>query len=137
MSTTTIPETTWTAQYPELGTGPVPVEPCISPDYFELERERVFRRAWLNVCREEEIPNPGDFLVKDIAVVNASILLVRGKDGLIRAFHNVCRHRGNKLAWAGDRQGSSCKAFQCRFHGWTYQLDGRLASVPDENKFFD
>ncbi len=128
----------WTEQYPELGTGPVPVEPCISPEYFELERDRVFRRVWLNVCREEEIPSAGDYLVKDIAVCGASAIVVRGKDGVIRAFHNVCRHRGNKLAWPSDNGAkSSCRAFTCKFHGWTFQLDGRLTGVPDEASFFD
>jgi len=56
----------WHAQYPELGTGPVPIEPYISQEYFALERERIFRKVWLNVGREEEIPKPGDYLVKDL-----------------------------------------------------------------------
>jgi len=90
---------TWHAQYPELGTGPVPIEPYISQEYFDLERERIFRKVWLNVGREEEIPKPGDYLVKDLPVCGASILLVRGKDGRIRAFHNVCSHRSN--SWCG------------------------------------
>jgi hypothetical protein len=58
----------WHDLYPELGTGPVPIEPYISQEYFELERERIFRKVWLNVGREEEIPKPGDYLVKDLPV---------------------------------------------------------------------
>ena len=54
----------WSKEYPELGTGPVPAESCISPEYFELERERVFRRTWLNVGRVDDIPNAGDFFVR-------------------------------------------------------------------------
>ena len=126
--------TKWHAQYPELGTGPVPIEPYISPEYFELERERIFRRMWLNVGREEEIPKPGDYLVKDLPICNTSIVVVRGKDGRIRAFHNVCSHRSNKLAWD---QGGSCQMFACKFHGWTYNLEGQLTFVPDEESFFD
>jgi phenylpropionate dioxygenase-like ring-hydroxylating dioxygenase large terminal subunit len=79
----------------------VPIEPYILPEYFELERERIFRRTWLNVGRVEELPNPGDYLVKDLPVCNTSIVVVRGKDSRIRAFHNVCSHRCNKLVWDG------------------------------------
>ena len=124
----------WHAQDPELGTGPVPIGPYISPAYFALERERIFRRMWLNVGREEEVPNPGDYLVKDLPVCQTSITVVRGKDGRVRAFHNVCFHRGNKLAWD---QGGSCQMFACKFHGWTYNLEGQLTFVPDEESFFD
>jgi phenylpropionate dioxygenase-like ring-hydroxylating dioxygenase large terminal subunit len=124
---------TWHAQYPELGTGPVPIEPYISPEYFELERERIFRKVWLNVGREEEIPKPGDSLVKDLPICRTSILVVRGKDGRVRAFHNVCSHRSNKLVWD---QGGSCQNFACKFHGWTYNLEGKLTFVPDEESFF-
>ena len=85
----------WTTQYPELGTDPVPIEPCISPEYFERERESIFRRVWLNIGREEEIPYIGDYFVKELQVCQSSILVVRGKDGVIRAFHNMCSHRGN------------------------------------------
>ena len=124
----------WAREYPELGTGPVPIEPCISPEYYELEREYVFKHAWLNVGRVEEIPRAGDYLVKDIVVCNTSILIARGKDGQLQAFHNMCSHRGNKLVW--DSQGS-CKAFRCKFHGWTFDLQGRLAGVTDEKAFFN
>jgi phenylpropionate dioxygenase-like ring-hydroxylating dioxygenase large terminal subunit len=124
----------WHALYPELGTGPVPIEPYISQEYFDLERERIFRKVWLNVGREEELPKPGDYLVKDLPVGKTSLLLVRGKDGRIRAFHNVCSHRSNKLVW---NQSGSCQNFSCKFHGWTYGLEGKLTFVPDEESFFD
>ena len=58
----------WSKEYPELGTGPVPAESYISPEYFELERERIFRRTWLNVGRVEDIPNAGDYFVRELAV---------------------------------------------------------------------
>ena len=123
-----------TASYPDLGTAPVPIEPCISERYFELERDRVFRRTWLSVGRVEEIPNPGDYFVRDLAVCRTSILVVRGKDGRIRSFHNMCSHRGNKLVW--EPRGA-CSGFSCKFHGWSYDLRGQLKGVPDERSFFD
>ena len=124
----------WTTQHAELGTGPAPIDPYISPAYFELERERIFRRVWLNVGRLEDIPQPGDYFVQDLAVGKTSILVVRGQDGTVRAFHNVCKHRGNKIVW--DERGS-CQRFACKFHGWTYAPDGRLIGVPEEEMFFD
>lgn len=89
----------WHDRYPELGTGPIPIEPYISREYFEKERERIFRKVWLNIGRVEQIPSSGDYFVKDLAMCNTSILVVRGKDGVIRAFHNMCSHRGNQLVW--------------------------------------
>src|SRR6267154_3387574 len=86
----------WTELYPELGIGPIPIEPTLSSEQFERERESIFKRVWLNVGREEEIPARGDYIVKEVC--GSSILLVRGKDGVIRAFHNMCSHRGNNVA---------------------------------------
>ena len=124
----------WHDDYPALGTEPVPIEPCISSAYFEQERKKVFGEFWLNVGRVDDIPNPGDYYVKDLPVCRTSVLVVRGKDGQVRAFHNICSHRGNKVVWD---QGGSCQAFSCKFHGWTYTLEGTLRFVPDEANFFD
>lgn len=119
-------------QYPELGTGPLPIEPMVSPDYFELERERIFKKTWLNVGRVEDIPRNGDYMVKEIAILQTTLIVVRGDDGVIRAFHNVCRHRGNQVA-----QGcGNAKGFACGFHGWTYDTCGTLVNVPDKEQFF-
>ncbi len=120
-------------QYSELGTGPVPVTPVVSPEYFERERETIFRKIWLNLGRVEDVPNPGDYVVRDIAILKASIIVVRGDDGQVRAFHNVCRHRGNQLV-----QGSgNARGFACGFHGWTYDTQGQCVFVPDEEVFFN
>ena len=89
----------WTERYPELGTGPLPVAPYISPHYFALERARIFNKVWLNVGRVEQIPNVGDYFVKDLSVCKTSVMVVRGNDGIIRAFHNMCSHRGNQMVW--------------------------------------
>src|SRR5262245_52320617 len=123
----------WHDLYPELGTGPIPIEPYVSREYFEREREQIFRRVWLNVGRVGQIPNPGDYFVKDLAVCHTSILVVRGNDGKVHVFHNMCSHRGNQVVW--DAKGR-CKAFTCKFHSWTYGLDGSLRHVPDEKNFF-
>ena len=124
----------WHSQYPKLGTEPVPIEPYISPEFFELEREHVFKRAWLCLGREERIPKPGDFFIKDIAIARTSLIVARGEDGKIRAFHNACSHRSNKVEW----QAKGCAStFTCPFHGWCYGLDGKLIAVPDEKSFFN
>ncbi len=125
---------TWHDRYPHLDRGPVRADVFTSEEQFELEREHIFKKVWLNVGRVEQLPNPGDYFVKDIAMCQTSILVVRGKDGQINAFHNMCSHRGNKIAW--DNQGT-CQMFTCKFHGWSYGLDGSLRHVPDEENFFD
>ena len=124
----------WHNKYPHLGTGMVPADVFTSEEHFELERERIFKKVWLNVGRVEEIPNAGDYLVKDLAVCNTSVIIVRGKDGAVNAFHNMCSHRGNKIAWDN---GGTCHNFTCKFHGWSYGLDGKLKFVPDEESFFE
>ncbi len=124
----------WTTDHPELGTGPLLIEPCTSEKYFEQERERIFRRVWLNVGRIERVPQAGDYFVKDLVVARTSLIVVRGRDGAIRAFHNMCAHRGNKLAWD---EGGQVRRFTCKFHGWSFDLAGKLVGVPDENQFFD
>jgi len=124
----------WAQDYPELGNGPVSTEPFLSPTYYESERDAVFRSSWLNVGRVEDIPEAGDFYVKDIPVCNVSILIVRDTNGTIKAFHNVCKHRANKLVWKNAGNSSS---FSCRYHGWNYALDGKLRFVPDEQRFYD
>ena len=125
----------WAEKYPELGTGPVPAEPYISAEYFELERDRVFRRTWINVCRTDDLPGPGDFFVRDLAVCNASLLIMRGKDDVIRVFHNVCSHRSNVVVKA--EKGTCAVGLFCPFHNWQYNDKGELVGVPDEENFFD
>ncbi|MGH7906689.1 MAG: aromatic ring-hydroxylating oxygenase subunit alpha, partial [Candidatus Binataceae bacterium] len=125
----------WIKENPDIGAEPVATEPCTSPEFFALEQERVFRRVWLNVGREEEIPQPGDYVVRELPVANTSVLLVRGKDSRIRAFHNVCTHRGNRLV--GGKEGSCKKLFVCRFHNWAFDVNGELKWVSDEANFYD
>lgn len=117
-----------------LGTDPVSVEPYRSPAYFELERERVFRRAWLCMGRVEQLPQPGSYFVKPVEVCKASVLVTRDKSDRIQAFHNVCSHRGNLVAL---KETGVQSRFTCAYHGWTYKNDGELAGVPDQGSFFE
>ena len=128
---TTKTEQLWSDRF-ELGTDPIPVEALTSPDYFEREREKMFRRVWLNVGRVEDLPKPGSYYVKDIDVLRTSLIVARGADGVVRAFHNVCPHRGNRLVYACS---GSAKGLACNFHGWTFDLEGKCAHIPDEDQF--
>ena len=79
--------------YPEMGTGEVSTEPYYSEEYFELEREYLFKKVWIIACRLEQIPKAGDYMVKELPVCDTSVIVVRRKDGGVNAFHNVCSHR--------------------------------------------
>lgn len=127
------PEDSYTHEL-RLDTGPVSTEPYISPEFYELERERVFGRAWLAMGRAEQVPEPGSYIVRELEVCNASVLIVRQKDGEVRAFHNVCSHRQNLVM--NSSEGRTAR-FTCRYHSWTFGTDGRLLSVPDEPRFFN
>jgi len=119
-----------------LGTEPVPVEPYISPSYYKLEQERIFHRCWIYMGRIEEVRKPGDFFVRqgEDSILGTSIIVAHGKDGVVRAFHNICSHRQAKLVH--EPRGNKPN-FQCKYHGWGYALNGELKSVPDTESFFD
>jgi Rieske 2Fe-2S family protein len=109
-----------------------------SAEIFRIEKERIFWREWIAVCREEELPNPGDYKVLD--VLGESVLLVRNREGQLRAFYNVCRHRGSRLC----RTPEETKALQvalpggvtagrlivCPYHQWSYDFNGALVAAP-------
>lgn len=116
-----------------LGTDPIPAGPYYRADYFELEREAVFKRTWLQVGHTSELAEPGSFIVRPIEVAGASILIVHGPDGKIRAFHNVCTHRGTQLV---AEQSGKRSSFSCPYHRWTFGHDGKLRSAPDFERFF-
>ena len=102
----------------------VPNERYTSRAFHDLEVEKVWKKVWQFACREEQLPEPGDHFVYDIAQL--SILIVRQEDRSIRAFHNVCLHRGRTLKdFAGGADD-----LRCPFHGWTWHLDGSLKEVP-------
>ena len=132
---TVMRERRWAEKYPHLGAAPLPTEPYLSEEHYALERDRVFRRTWINAGRVDEIPGPGDYFVRDIPICGASVLVIRGSDGVVRGFHNVCSHRGNRLV-PGER-GSCPGGVHCRFHNWVYGDTGALIHVPDEENFLD
>lgn len=121
------------SDYPAMGKDTVPLAPYYDEDYYQRERESVFKGQWLFMGREEEVSKVGDYLVKDIKVIDSSVIVLRGKDDKLRAFHNSCQHRANRLLMPGH--GHVDLGFACGFHGWTYGLEGDLLYVPDENCF--
>jgi nitrite reductase/ring-hydroxylating ferredoxin subunit len=97
------------------------------PTHYETERQRIFARSWHLVAHEAQIAGRGSWLA--VTIAGFPLLVVRGDDGRIRAFHNVCRHRAGPLA--PDGQGTCEGTLVCRYHGWRYALDGRLAAARD------
>lgn len=97
----------------------------------ELEKEHVFRTHWQIAGHVSDVPEPGDYLTLDMAGERA--LVVRGKDGVVRGFHNMCRHRGSRVV--ADDKGSCRNALVCPFHGWVYNLDGTLRGAAKPRTF--
>ncbi len=132
----------WTQNYPELGTAPVDYTDSVDPAFFEAERDAIFKRTWLNVGRVERLPRTGSYFTKELpsAGRGMSVIIVKTKDGSVKAFHNVCRHRGNKLVWndfPNQETSGTCRQFTCKYHAWRYSLDGDLTYIQQEGEFFD
>ena len=106
----------------------VPKIPFLSREFHELEKERLWPKVWQIACREEEVPKVGDFVVYDIA--DESIVVVRSASGELKAFYNVCQHRGRILM---DQKHGRTKFMFCKYHGWRWGLDGTLQKVHDES----
>lgn len=121
-------ETTPTTSADDLGPWPwktLPGRDYHAADVFERECERIFGRGWYCLGRSETVPNPGDYVTPEVG--GERLILLRGKDGLLRAFANSCRHRGTQLLEGGGTVG----AIRCPYHAWTYELDGRLRVAPN------
>src|SRR5499426_838656 len=103
-----------------------------NPAIFELEMERIFGRAWLFLCHESQIPEAGDFFASVMGRDN--VLVVRQKDGSVKAMLNTCAHRGNAVCRAEE---GNAKSFLCTYHGWSYGIDGSLKGVPGFKDFYD
>jgi glycine betaine catabolism A len=95
-------------------------------DVFQREMESFFRETWFSGLRSEQVPKPGDFHLCEVA--GESIIVTRENSGAVRAFYNVCRHRGTRLCH--EEHGKFGGNIQCPYHGWTYGLDGKLLGAP-------
>jgi phenylpropionate dioxygenase-like ring-hydroxylating dioxygenase large terminal subunit/AcrR family transcriptional regulator len=102
-----------------------------SEEFHELEREQLFLPSWQVVCHQSELPGTGDYV--SFEFFGRRGFVVRGADGVLRAFHNVCRHRAHAVV-QGER-GRCARFLTCRYHGWTYHLDGRNRSVSAADTF--
>ena len=96
-----------------------------TPEAFDLERERIFRKVWNFICHESEVRHTGDFVTRELA--GESVLVARDHAGRLRAYYNVCRHRGSMVA---REESGHCKTFRCPYHWWVYSLEGDLVNVP-------
>ncbi|MDE3204069.1 MAG: aromatic ring-hydroxylating dioxygenase subunit alpha [Acidobacteriota bacterium] len=108
----------------------LPLGRYTDPEFFDLEMESVFGRAWLYAGHASELVGPGSFKV--IAVPAGEVVLVRGDDGVVRAFRNACRHRGAPVVRSAH---GHTRMLVCGYHSWTYDLTGHLVRVPEERDF--
>jgi choline monooxygenase len=104
----------------------LPASYYVEPRWADAERSAVFARGWHFVPHGSQLAEPGDHVVIEAAGV--PLLAVRGQDGAIRVLHNVCRHRAGPLA---TQDGRGARLLRCRYHGWSYSLDGRLVAATD------
>src|SRR3954452_2278668 len=105
-----------------------PPEPnlYLEPEIVGLEQRAIFERTWQLAGHVSDLAGPGTYLTTNVG--DQPVLVVRDQDGALRAFRNVCRHRGSRLL---KGSGSCGKAIRCLYHGWTYRLDGTLIGVPE------
>ena len=118
------------ADEPDLGTDPIPASRYTSPDFKAREWDHIWTKVWLMGGLVSDIPEPGDYICTDLGM--ESILLVRGHDHQIRAFYNVCQHRGNMIVTPGLGHADT---FKCHYHHWEWTLDGAVKNIPDSHDF--
>jgi phenylpropionate dioxygenase-like ring-hydroxylating dioxygenase large terminal subunit len=100
------------------------------PEYFRVEMAKLIRPSWQIVCHVNDVPDPGDWRTLDLP--GESVIAIRGADGIVRAFANVCRHRGSRLL---DGEAGCAKRITCPYHAWTYAADGRLVGMPNREDY--
>src|ERR1700722_79813 len=123
-----IARTTYPDAFPALPE--VPAGRYYDPQFYELEQQYLWRKTWLHAGHVSELPTVGSY--KLFEQLGLSIIISRGLDGEIRAFHNICRHRASALLL--ETKGVA-RRFVCPYHAWGYSLDGRLTAVPREHDF--
>lgn len=111
----------------------IPSQWYVDPGIHGLDQSEIFARNWQAIAHLSQLMNPGDCITASVA--DNPVIVVRGKDSQLHAFYNVCRHRGGPLMM----QDGNCSMLQCKYHGWTYHLDGSLRGVPrwDRVDLFD
>ncbi len=116
-------------ELPTHGQMTLPGRYFLDPELLREEQRKLFGQRWLCVDREERVAHAGDFFVLEVGT--ESIIILRDQQGTVRAFHNVCRHRGSRIC--EEHQGQFSETIQCPYHAWTYGLDGRLIGAPATN----
>jgi glycine betaine catabolism A len=112
---------------PEVFLPTLPGRYYTEPAIFELEKRNIFEKQWVYVCRAQDVPTPGRFVRASVG--NENVIVVRGRDDELRAFLNVCRHRGATLCLTDG--GDAGRSIRCPYHSWSYRLDGSLISAPN------
>ncbi|MEP7349572.1 MAG: aromatic ring-hydroxylating dioxygenase subunit alpha [Sphingorhabdus sp.] len=118
-----------TPQNPMVSGHIVPAKNYIDPDFAKLEAKNLWFKVWQMACREEEIPNVGDFYTYDI--IDQSVIVIRVAQDEISAYYNVCPHRGRTIT---EGCGHTARLF-CKFHGWQWKLDGTISKVVDRHEW--
>jgi nitrite reductase/ring-hydroxylating ferredoxin subunit len=113
--------------YQFLGDDDLSIERYTSQAFYDLEMEKMWRKTWQWACREESIPNKGDYQTYDIG--DWSVIVIRGEDAKIRAFANSCPHRAMQFCKSGE-SGTGKQFIRCPFHGMSWHLDGSLREIP-------
>jgi Rieske 2Fe-2S family protein len=122
-----------TEQLPTSLLRTLPGSAYTDPGTFALEQQRIFERMWFCAVRAADLGAPGSF--RTVQVGRESVLVTRARDGSVRAFLNICRHRGARLCT--EESGQVKRAFQCAYHAWTYGLDGTLVAAPNLTRMPD
>ena len=110
----------------------LPARYYTDPELFQQEVERFFFGSWICAGRVEQIQEPGEYFLRDVCGEN--VIVTRDSSGALRAFYNICRHRGTRMCTATE--GKLPGRIQCPYHGWTYGLDGRLIGAPQMDEDF-
>ena len=110
----------------------LPTQAYYSEEWFAAERTQLFNKCWLFACPETEVSEPGDYVT--LRFMDYGLFVIRDQAGELRAFHNVCRHRGCEVL---EDSGNTKNVIVCPYHRWAYQLDGQLRGLPDEQECFE
>lgn len=110
----------------------VPAANYTSHSVFEAERDKIFKRSWLYVCRDNEVADNGSYIMRELPTIRASVIIARGSDGVVRAFHNACAHRGVALV---TEPCGKAETFRCPYHAWLYNNKGNLVAFPNAKDF--